>query len=350
MSSQKVSCKIGGSQPSEANRIVRDYLLEFPSIGHMAAARVLYGKYPAIWPSLKACDSMVRYIRGKAGKHAKKYLADHSQEDQTARSCAPIPKMPESIKRKVPFGPYYLEGPRKVLVISDCHMPFHDEEALETALQHGKKSGCDTVLINGDFVDFYRVSDHLKDPRTVDFNDERELAVQGLEYIRYLFPDADIIYKEGNHEFRLFRYLLVRAPELLNIDVFDMTNFLELDRLGIVYVQDKRPVMLGKLPCIHGHELPRGMSTSVNPARTLYLRAKESCLQSHTHKHSSNTEQTMSRHIIGTWSIAALCQLDPDWNPLMNGWMHGFAEINVEENGDYEVENYKIINGRPFLG
>jgi hypothetical protein len=340
-----------GPKPDEGSRVLRELTAKFPKMPHAGAARKAYKQYPHLWPNQEACLTMVRRIRGKQGTyHRDKNADDKSLYETHERSRAPVPKMPESIKRDAPFVPFWLHGPRKILDLSDVHIPFHDESAFGLALAHGKKSKCDTILINGDFGDFYRISDHRKDKRKVEFYEERDLIVDGLKYVRHVFPNAEIVWKEGNHEYRLTNYLMTKAEELLDLPEFKFENFFKLNDVGITYVKDKRLIMCGKLPVVHGHEIDRWGARSVNAARTLFLRAKASCLQGHVHKHSSNTEVDIVGHVTGNWSVGCLCQLDPDWNPIMNGWMHGHAIINVGEQDDFEVENYKIIKGRPYLG
>ena len=43
---------------------------------------------------------------------------------------------------------------RKPLVISDLHFPYHEQPAIETAIDYGFKKGVDAFYINGDCIDF----------------------------------------------------------------------------------------------------------------------------------------------------------------------------------------------------
>ena len=43
---------------------------------------------------------------------------------------------------------------KKPLMINDVHSKFHDRRAVEVAVNHGAKRGCDLVIINGDLFDF----------------------------------------------------------------------------------------------------------------------------------------------------------------------------------------------------
>ena len=66
----------------------------------------------------------------------------------------------------------------------------------------------DAVLLNGDTLDFYAMSDHEKDPRKVRWNEELEACRAVLKMIRKAFPSVPIYFKSGNHEYRMERHLM----------------------------------------------------------------------------------------------------------------------------------------------
>ena len=47
--------------------------------------------------------------------------------------------------------------------------------------------------------------------------------------------------------------------------------------------------------------------------------------------------------LLTTWSFGCLCDLHPDWNPFGN-WNWGFAFVNIEEDGNFEVVNRRILS------
>ena len=47
---------------------------------------------------------------------------------------------------------------------------------------------------------------------------------------------------------------------------------------------------------------------------------------------------------MGAWAVGCLCGLSPDYMPI-NDWNLGFAFITRENDGNFSVENKKIING-----
>ena len=86
-----------------------------------------------------------------------------------------------------------LHPAQKALVISDIHIPYHDDEALEVALKAGEKAKVDTVVLLGDVLDFYRISRFSKDPRRKSVTLEMEEGRAFLEQLRKRFPKARIV-------------------------------------------------------------------------------------------------------------------------------------------------------------
>ena len=100
--------------------------------------------------------------------------------------------------------------------------------------------------------------------------------------------------------------------------------------------------MAGKLPVLHGHEI-RNIQRTVNPARGLFLRAKSWAACSHCHTTSEHTTRDINGQVITTWSFGCLCDLQPEYNPFGNDWNWGFALVNVNDDGGFEVENKRIM-------
>ncbi len=109
-----------------------------------------------------------------------------------------------------------------VLVIPDCHRPWHHVKAYSLMLEVAKAmpgGGPDHILLLGDYGDIYNLSAHgPRDPGVlVAMVGEIESVNAGLDELDALFPRAKKKYIEGNHEWRLERYIQNRAPELFGI-------------------------------------------------------------------------------------------------------------------------------------
>jgi hypothetical protein len=68
----------------------------------------------------------------------------------------------------------------------------------------------------GDYADYYAINGHgPKDPRVIQsLQDEVNDVNLGLDQLDKLFPKAKKYYIQGNHEFRLERYIQNRCPEI----------------------------------------------------------------------------------------------------------------------------------------
>lgn len=320
--------------------IVIEFLLKYPTISKRSLSKLIYAKHPLLWRDAEAVRCTIKNLSCKSGHKTAEQKEIGTKVDSLRVENMELIKGKRN-KRK----PYTLpKSQRKVLIISDLHVPYHSEDALEIALNEGKRQKCDTILINGDFMDYYESSRFQIDPREANLPLAIETGKKVFAYIKKKFPKALIIFKSGNHDRRLEDKLINKAPELLGLNFWQLEKVLELPKETII-VADLDYVQLGKLKVIHGHEYKGGFIAPVNPARGLFLRTKESCLQAHVHRTSEHSEKTIGGKIISTWSIGCLSDLQPDYNPY-NQYNHGFAIVDVETNGDFEVSNRKIINNK----
>lgn len=335
----------GGSRNSLVHDIIVAAAKKYPDVPSRTLARMLMQDHPRMWHSLEVARKAVCLRRGKMGKaHRKKYGVVES-------TCPSVPHDPYAIPKseEQSFDPYTLgtrDGDR-ALVLSDIHVPYHNTVALKAALVAGKKRKPNVVILNGDTLDFYKLSRFLKDPTKRDTKKEIELCNQLLDTIDGLFPKARKIWKDGNHDERLSLYLMVAAPELYRVakDSINISKLLLLEERGWEYVTSKRPIYAGKLTLLHGHEYPTPVLGPVNAARGLFLRTKESALVGHHHQTSEHTEPTVRGGIITTWSTGCLCELHPEY-ARFNKWNHGFAEIDFGAKGAYQLHNHRIYNGK----
>ena len=232
---------------------------------------------------------------------------------------------------------------QKALIISDLHIPYHDDEAIETALSAGEKAKVDTVVLLGDILDFYKISSFSKDPRRKSVNLEMEEGKAFLSELRKRFPKARIIYYRGNHEMRLEKYICDKATELVDMLEELMQNKLGFRELNIEYHTD--PFRLGKLWLMHGHEKPGGYGAEHIP-NVIEKYVRDHCLVGHYHRTQSKVYKRIdgSRYWIGALGYLGGPQ---DYAPL-NQWGQGFAIIEFDEVGRFMPRLYEIVEGRIY--
>ncbi len=316
------------SLKSRAEKLCRD----FPSTANRTLARRLYNDNKEEL-TLETARCHIRNVRGQQGARSRK-------EKTIERTSTPsyAPQCPPSAAE--PWLPVQVDGPCRVLSLSDAHVPFHEQRALEAAVAYGKKQKPDVVLINGDWADFYNVSRFEKDPKLRDLRTELETVKESLIWLRSQFRKSRIIYKLGNHEERYDKYIWNRAAELWNIENVQIHNLLDFENLGIERVDDN-PVMAGALPVLHGHELLRGAFSPVNQARGAFLRTVHSNLTAHGHRTSTHCEPDMFGREITCWSQGCLSDLHPRYARFPK-WNWGFAQIDVAKDNQYDMHNLRI--------
>lgn len=325
--------------------ISREYRTKYPNYPTLKLARIMYNENKLLFANLEAAHKSLRYIEGKMGKALKKQVVDKSFILEEARPYNPY-KLPESDETKM--EPFIIKGHKRVLVLSDIHVPYHNIDSITLAIKHAKKSKPDALLLSGDAIDCHRLSRYTKDPKKRNFKLELDTFKALFEVFEKELK-CQIYFKLGNHEERYEHFLQEKASELIGIEEFEFENIIKARAKGIKMIGGKIPMRLNNLWGIHGHEYVGGISAPVNPARGLFNRAKVSSFQGHNHQSSSHVESTLSGESIATYSIGCLSELFPAYMPF-NKWNHGFAEIDLDDNGeDFEFRNYRIKNGKVNL-
>lgn len=305
------------------------YGYEMPTL---KLARIIYKENPLTFASIDSARGSLRSVEGKNGYITKGVV----RTPDRPKNPYNLPSSDETI-----YEPYILEA-KRLLVLSDVHIPYHSVSAITSALDYAKKEKPDAILLNGDIMDFFGLSRFVKDPKKRSILHELLAFKEFIDVLKKTF-NAKLYYKLGNHEERYEHFLWMKAGELHDIDEFDLTNIIKARAEGIEIIRDKRVMKAGSLNIIHGHEY-NGITSPVNIARGLYLKAKVSAMQGHNHQSSEHSEADMDGHITTTWSVGCLSELHPMYMPL-NKWNHGFALIDIDEE-DFMVRNKRIYKGK----
>lgn len=320
-------------------KFCRELCKKFPDTPTLTLAKKAFKEAPNLFTSIETARSAIKRIRGLNGERNFKHIKDKSLYQEKKFNYNPF-DLPESKTEK--RDTWNLPASiNKVLLLSDIHFPYQDNEALTTALKYGKEQNVDAIFLNGDILDFYQLSFHEKDPRITSIADELEIGRTFFKTLRKNFPKSNIYYITGNHENRMERYLRVKAPELLDVAEFRIDVLLRVAEYGIEYIEHGTKCFFGKLLVEHGDKM-KG-SGGVNPARTLYLKMKRHAICGHFHRTTEATEKVYDGDVHVTYSTGCLCELEPRYMEV-NNHNHGFAI--VEMNGEkFKVRNLKIVNG-----
>lgn len=256
-----------------------------------------------------------------------------------------MPKSLVSLAKKRP--PFQINTAGNWLILNDLHIPHQDDETVEKALSEAHKRGVAGILLNGDILDSAEISTHMPHRDRESYKNEILMAREFLSEVRKHFPKARIVYKSGNHEDRLDRYVIKNAEALDGLDGVNLPAFLEMEKRSIEWVQDKRTVRLGKLNVFHGHEFNGGGGTNV--ARWLMLKTGGGTVACCGHFHK--TDMAGGRNVDGyqcaTWGIGCACDLYPQWC-FQNQWNHGYAIVELASDGNFIFHNQRVVKSSVY--
>jgi hypothetical protein len=304
--------------------IVQKAISRFPHLPNRTLARYILmenGEY--FDGDIEKIRNSVRYFSGSQGERSRKNTREIL--------------IPRTLRNK--RTPFHLNS-GKWLLLPDCHIPYHEPKAIEAAIQYGKDHKVTGVFFPGDLQDCASVS-FWQSTHKRNFDKELEMFIDFLDFIEHEFPTQEKVWLPGNHEYRLDRYYQSKAPELIGMPLIAFDTVLALEQRKIKRLDYDQIVLAGKLPIIHGDK-PK-VSTVVNPARGLLLKTQSWAMCMHYHRTSEQPGKNLMGTLLTCWSVGCLCDLSPDYNPYGNNWNHGFAIVEVENNGSFEVHNKRIL-------
>lgn len=230
---------------------------------------------------------------------------------------------------------------QRAIVLSDIHIPYHDQKALAVALAFAQDFKPDLIILNGDICDYYGASSYRKDPGRIDtLQDEISETRAFLKHVRDLFPNARIVYLKGNHEDRLERFILDKAPELYSLDSLSMDNLLHLEEMGIEWLDEHATFMLGELEIVHGF-MVRGKSGY--SAMSHHEKLGGSVLIGHTHRSALVCHTNRyGQHVAIENGYLARSDVDYVIRP---DWQQGFTTIEYLPDGRFFARPHLIHKG-----
>ena len=224
----------------------------------------------------------------------------------------------------------------KVFVASDLHFPYQDNKAIECFLKEVEDKKPDMVVLNGDLLDFYRLSRFTKDPSGKDPAEEIEMCREFLHRLRSI-TDVPIYYTIGNHETRLEKYILDQAPMIacLMDNVFQVIKTEDIGVIGC-----SRFTINDNFVFEHGTRL--GSKTGLSAIKELeahYL----SGATGHTHRLARYSTRKAGRRFI--WlETGCLCDLSPEYM-IDPDWEQGFGIIEFKPGRLKNATVVSIENG-----
>jgi len=151
-------------RPNGNSLISKEYRSKYPDMAAKKLARIMYAENNLQFKSWESALSSLRYIEGKQGN---KHRLRNTVKNSVFFKEEPRPYNPYSLPAsdETAFEPFVFKGHKRVLILSDIHVPYHSIDAITAAIQYAKKSKPDALLLNGDTIDCHRLSRFIKDPK-----------------------------------------------------------------------------------------------------------------------------------------------------------------------------------------
>lgn len=236
----------------------------------------------------------------------------------------------------------------EIFLIPDVHKPIDNKDLLNSIFDAMEERQPSIVVQGGDIANFEKLSRFLSDPR------RREDIAEVLKDIREFFlearrrvPNARIIFKAGNHDIRLYRTILERAPMLIGLPELELRNLFGLDAANVEFYGTDDRLIIDGLKITHGTK-----HSSSGPAYTAMaeMRNAESNLSGVSfHVHDFAKVYARDRF----WLVGGFCgsmvprdhgYLGDTVPPWKAGFTHGYrVRIESREGGRFAGSETKWL-------
>lgn len=240
---------------------------------------------------------------------------------------------------------------KTLLVGNDAHHGYENKKACNCFVKVAEIVKPWGIRLNGDMMscDSFSRHDIAKAPKSHWTNTEfyedslheyRKMS-EFLCKLERAAPKADKEYLLGNHEQWLIDF--IKADPTRTKD-FSLEARLPLKELGWKTFPYRQIRTLGKLLLAHG------FYTGANHAKKHVDSFGKSILYGDTHDIQVWSKVTPLKESFMAWSNGCLCDMNPHYlrNRPQN-WNHCLALVHVWPNGNYQVDQHRINNGKVII-
>lgn len=253
------------------------------------------------------------------------------------------------MKVNVPKGQQYATA----IVLPDMQVPYHDKRSMDAVEQFISKHKWDYYINLGDYMDLDCISSHNKNNlRAVegkrimkDYEAGNLILDRHQKIIQKKNPGAKFVLLEGNHEYRIERYIDAN-PQLEGM--VEVEIGLRLEERGFKYVRCYKTgehYTLGKANFHHGQY------TSKYHANKMVDAYGDNIFYGHTHDIMCHPKvlKGKDKTLVGQ-SLGCLCDYEQSYigkNP--SNWQQGFAVFFFLPNGFFTYYVTRIFDHK-FIG
>jgi UDP-2,3-diacylglucosamine pyrophosphatase LpxH len=231
------------------------------------------------------------------------------------------------------------------LIVPDQHIPYHCQYFLKITYKLLKATRFDGIVQLGDALDFWQLSTYDKDPsRKATIGDDISLWNDILTKWSSLLPrGAEVHLIEGNHEFRLHRYIARHARELYEIvrPLPDLLNLKARTKAGHVLFKwhsysKWNSCRLGDCTLFHGFYFNQ------HTAATNLAKYRCNTISGHTHRVQYVSDGKHYAVSLGHGSDES----QTAHQPTPTGWQQALAVLTLDDQGKSSVEIIQVSNGK----
>lgn len=228
-------------------------------------------------------------------------------------------------------------------VLNDIHFPFQGPAYYKALDIMRGTHNLTHIYLNGDIAEIESVSSHPKNPGAQRaLKAELDYVNQKFDQIGSMFPGVPVTLIEGNHCYRVFRYIRDVAPEMWGlVHLPELFRFPEREAWTFVPYGPTQWVRCGETRDLWLRHEPLG--GGVSHAKATAEKAYVSLLYGHTHQFQQFTAKKHGPKpfLVTATSCGWLGDITKDcfdYRGSKDNWVSGFTLVECNElTGDYEV-------------
>lgn len=232
-------------------------------------------------------------------------------------------------------------------VLNDIHIPYQSSKYYEALKLMKKFPNLVHIYLNGDIGEFESVSAHPKGPKAQQLLLEEIKSInEEFDRLQKMFPGVPVTLIEGNHCYRIFRYIRDVAPQMWGlIQCPDLLRFPDRGWKFVPYGPRQwekcgktRDLWLRHEPLVGGGNCIKGT------AEKSYV----SVMFGHVHQMGQYTHKKIGPepYYVTAYSSGWLGDINQpcfDYRGSKDNWANGFARVDCDaKTGDYEVKLIRL--------
>lgn len=238
---------------------------------------------------------------------------------------------------------------RKMIALYDMQIPEHDPKAIASICRYIAQNEWDICLLGGDFLDFDFISSfnkgflRLLEGRS--FRKQYKIGTEVLDQIESALDNkskkAERIFLEGNHEYRVVRYLDAN-PQMEGY--VEVPVGLDLEKRGWKWIpswSEGKVFRVGKANFIHGlYATKYHANKHVEQFGCNIFYGHTHDIQSHSKIQRGDNKTMMGQ------SLGCLCKYGQSWmRNRPSNWQQAFGVFYIQPNGLFQCYIPQIFNG-----